>query len=188
MEQIQSNITLWGIVAILVYVILIIAFILIRIEGARLKKFSNEAIGQNLILGSSIIIGVLTAVSIFFVVELIQLNKNLNSVQSAFKEETSQSQVDKLVQQYANADSSRSAVEAEYNDALARMDSLTGSNIKLSDDLLQKQTEIDSLKNLIRIELTKENGDLKKAHDMIGELNAKITDLLTQIDANKVNQ
>jgi hypothetical protein len=188
MDQIQSNITLWGIVAILVYVILIIAFILMRMEGARLKKFSNEAIGQNLLLGSSIIIGVLTAVSIFFIIELIQLNKNLNSVQSVFKEDASQSEIDKLTTQYTAADSSRSAVEAEYNDALARMDSLTGTNPSLNSNYTQKLVEIDGIKDNIRVELRKKNIDIDKTKSMLKELNGKITDLLTEINKNDDSQ
>ena len=36
-----------------------------------------------------------------------------------------------LTTQFQAADSTRSAVESEYNDALSRMDSLTGSNTKL---------------------------------------------------------
>ena len=94
-------------------------------------------------------------------------------------------QIKTLTTQYTAADSSRSAVESEYNDALARMDSLTGTNTKLKGDLAERQASIDSLKNRIRVELNKKNGDLKKAHSMIAELNGKITDLLTQIDQLK---
>jgi predicted nucleic acid-binding Zn-ribbon protein len=94
-------------------------------------------------------------------------------------------QIKTLTTQYTAADSSRSAVESEYNDALARMDSLTGTNTKLKGDLAERQASIDSLKDRIRIELNKKNGDIKKAHNMIAELNGKITDLLTQIDQLK---
>lgn len=94
-------------------------------------------------------------------------------------------QIKTLTTQYTAADSSRSAVESEYNDALARMDSLTGTNTKLKGDLAERQASIDSLKDRIRVELGKKNGDLKKAHNMIAELNGKITDLLTQIDQLK---
>jgi peptidoglycan hydrolase CwlO-like protein len=94
-------------------------------------------------------------------------------------------QIKTLTTQYTAADSSRSAVEGEYNDALARMDSLTGTNTKLKGDLAERQASIDSLKDRIRVELSKKNGDLKKAHGMIAELNGKITDLLTQIDQLK---
>jgi peptidoglycan hydrolase CwlO-like protein len=94
-------------------------------------------------------------------------------------------QIKTLTTQYTAADSSRSAVESEYNDALARMDSLTGTNTKLKGDLAERQASIDSLKDRIRVELNKKNGDLKKARGMIAELNGKITDLLTQVEQLK---
>ena len=90
-----------------------------------------------------------------------------------------------LTTQYKAADSSRGAVEAEYNDALSRMDSLTGTNTKLKGDLAVQQASIDSLKNNIKSELSKKNADLKKAHGMIAQLNSKITDLLTQVEQLK---
>jgi len=93
--------------------------------------------------------------------------------------------IDQLTTQYTAADSSRSAVESEYNDALSRMDSLTGTNTKLSADLEARKNQIDSLKSSIRSELSKKNADLNKARSMIKELNGKITDLLAQVDQLK---
>lgn len=93
--------------------------------------------------------------------------------------------IDQLTTQYTASDSSRTAVEAEYNDALARMDSLTGNNSKLTGELADRKTEIDNLKSKIKTELSKKNGDLKKAHNMISELNGKITDLLAQVEQLK---
>ena len=93
--------------------------------------------------------------------------------------------IDQLTTQYTAADSSRSAVESEYNDALSRMDSLTGTNTKLSADLESRKNQIDSLKSSIRTELSKKNADLGKARSMIAELNGKITDLLAQVDQLK---
>ncbi len=40
--------------------------------------------------------------------------------------------ITQLQTQYSNVDSARNVVQQEYNEALARMDSLTGSNTKLS--------------------------------------------------------
>jgi len=94
-------------------------------------------------------------------------------------------QIKTLTTQYTAADSSRSAVEAEYNDALARMDSLTGTNTKLKGDLAARESSIDSLKDRIRVELRKKNADLGKARSMIAELNGKITDLLAQVEQLK---
>ncbi len=97
----------------------------------------------------------------------------------------SSEKINDLTTQYTAADSSRSAVELEYNDALARMDSLTGSNTKLSGELAGRKTQIDSLKTSIRAELGKKNADINKLHAMVKELNGKITDLLTQVDQLK---
>ncbi len=94
-------------------------------------------------------------------------------------------QIKTLTTQYTVADSSRSAVETEYNDALSRMDSLTGSNTKLKGDLALQQSSIDSLKSSIKTELSKKNADLGRARSMIKELNGKITDLLTQVEQLK---
>src|SRR6516162_3243935 len=51
--------------------------------------------------------------------------------------------INELTTQYTAADSSRSAVELEYNDALNRMDSLTGSNTKLTGELATRKSQID---------------------------------------------
>lgn len=88
-------------------------------------------------------------------------------------------------QQYTTADSARNAVEAEYNDALARMDSLTGDNTKLQGELAARKTEIDNLKGRIRTELRRKDADLGKAREMIKELNGKITDLLAEVEQLK---
>lgn len=97
----------------------------------------------------------------------------------------SSEKINQLTTQYTAADSSRSAIEAEYNDALSRMDSLTGSNTKLSGELAERKTEIDNLKNEIKTELGKKNADLSKARSMIKQLNGKITDLLAQVEQLK---
>src|SRR5258706_5332255 len=70
--------------------------------------------------------------------------------------------ISQLTTQYTAADSSRSAVESEYNDALARMDSLTGSNTTLQGELASRKADIDDLKSKIKSELSKKNGDLSK--------------------------
>lgn len=97
----------------------------------------------------------------------------------------SSKKIDQLTVQYTAADSSRSAVEAEYNDALSRMDSLTGTNAKLSGELAERKTEIEDLKSRIKNELGKKDADLRKTRSMIKELNGKITDLLAQVEQLK---
>ncbi len=90
-----------------------------------------------------------------------------------------------LQTQYVGVDSSRNAVQQEYNEALARMDSLTGSNAELTGKLSDRQKEIEQIKSNIKAELSKKNADLGKAKSMIGELNGKINDLLTQLEQLK---
>jgi len=97
----------------------------------------------------------------------------------------SKEQITQLQTQYSNVDSSRNIVQQEYNEALARMDSLTGSNTNLQGQLAERKTEIDKLKANINSELHKKNADLGKARNMIAELNGKINDLLTQVEELK---
>ncbi len=93
--------------------------------------------------------------------------------------------ITQLQTQYSNVDSARNVVQQEYNEALARMDSLTGSNTKLSGELAERKSDIDKLRSQIKHELGKKNADLSKAKSMIAELNGKITDLLTQVEQLK---
>lgn len=90
-----------------------------------------------------------------------------------------------LETQYSNVDSARNALKIEYDGALARMDSLTGSNTQLKGELAERKKELDKIKEQARIELNKKGGDLSKAKALINELNAKVTDLLAQVDQLK---
>lgn len=92
---------------------------------------------------------------------------------------------DQLETQFTNVDSARNVVQQEYNEALAKMDSLTGSNVQLQGDLAQRQSDIEKLKADIRSELGKKNADLAKAKSMIAQLNGKINDLLTEVEQLK---
>ena len=93
--------------------------------------------------------------------------------------------ITQLQTQYSNVDSARNVVQQEYNEALARMDSLTGTNTQLQGQLGERKTEIEKIKADIKSELGKKNADLSKARNMIGQLNGKINDLLTQIEQLK---
>ncbi|MDE1190659.1 MAG: hypothetical protein PW786_00715 [Arachidicoccus sp.] len=79
------------------------------------------------------------------------------------------------------ADSSRNAIQIEYNDALRRMDSLSGSNTQLQGNLAQQKDEIDKLKSQIEQIRKEDNGDLTRAKKLIDELNGKINDLSAQV-------
>lgn len=91
-------------------------------------------------------------------------------------------QITQLQTQYSNVDSARNVVLMEYNEALARMDSLTGTNSQLQGELADRKNEIDKLKSDIRRELGRKDADLAKAKSMIQQLNGKINDLLTEIE------
>src|SRR4026209_2862917 len=93
--------------------------------------------------------------------------------------------ITQLQTQYSNVDSARNEIQDEYNDALARMDSLTGSNTQLTGELSDRQKEIDKLKANIKAELAKKGADLSKAKSMINELNGKINDLVAEVDRLK---
>lgn len=97
----------------------------------------------------------------------------------------SKEQISQLQTQYSNVDSARNIVQQEYNTALARMDSLTGSNTQLTGALAERKTEIDKLKAQIKSELGRKDADLGKARKMIGELNGKVNDLLAQVEQLK---
>jgi len=90
-----------------------------------------------------------------------------------------------LETQYSNVDSARNAIKIEYDGALARMDSLTGSNTQLKGELAERKKDIDKLKDQIRGELSKKNADLNKARALVAELKAQVTDLFAQIDQLK---
>ena len=83
--------------------------------------------------------------------------------------------------QFANVDSAKNAIQVEYNTALARMDSLTGSNVQLQGALADRQKEIESLKTQIKEELGKSNADLSKARSLIAELRGKVDNLMEEV-------
>jgi len=87
--------------------------------------------------------------------------------------------------QIANLDSSRNAIQTEYNDALSRLDSVTGSNIQLQGALAEKKSEIDRVKQQIATLINQKNGDLSKARQLIKELNVKIDSLYAEVQRLK---
>ena len=78
----------------------------------------------------------------------------------------------------------KDSVQMMYNDALTRLDSITGSNNNLSGQLSDRQSDITRLKNQINKIMNDKNataGDLKKARGMINELNSKIANLESEV-------
>ncbi|TAE15930.1 MAG: hypothetical protein EAZ47_04220 [Bacteroidetes bacterium] len=93
--------------------------------------------------------------------------------------------ITQLQSQYTNADSARNVLQDEYNEVRSELDSLTGTNITLEGELAEKRNEIERLKQNIKTELSKKNGDLNKAKMMIAELRGKVTDLLAEVSKLK---
>ena len=74
------------------------------------------------------------------------------------------------------ADSSRSAIENDYNAALARLDQLTSKNAQMDSMITDKNGEVAKLKSQIRGILSDSRASasqLRKAKELIEELNTK---------------
>jgi peptidoglycan hydrolase CwlO-like protein len=75
-------------------------------------------------------------------------------------------------------------LQKNFDDALVRLDSLTGTNNKLQSQLTEGQGQISKLKNQIRGILNKQHitdAERKKAEELIKELNDKIGNLEQQV-------
>lgn len=86
--------------------------------------------------------------------------------------------------QYVNVSNAKDSLQALFNDATARADSLTGNNIQLTGALAEKNSEILKLKSNIGSILKKKNAtqaELQQAKEMIAELNGKIDGLFAEI-------
>ena len=82
--------------------------------------------------------------------------------------------------QISNLDSSKTEIQREFDNALARLDSVTGANNNLQGQLSDRQKDIDAKKSEIRRILNDKNAtaaQLTKARGMITDLNTKISNL-----------
>lgn len=83
-----------------------------------------------------------------------------------------------------NATSARDSVQSIYNESLARLDSLVGSNNALTGKLTERQSEIVKLKNQINSIMRNKNAtaaDLTRARTLIAQLNEKIGGLEAEV-------
>src|SRR5579863_2651885 len=86
--------------------------------------------------------------------------------------------------QIAKVTDEKGQIQKNFDDALVRLDSLTGTNNKLQSALNDRNSDIAKKKAEIRSILNKKNAtaaELTKAKTLIGDLNTKITDLETQV-------
>lgn len=90
-----------------------------------------------------------------------------------------------VTQTQANtAMSSRDSVQLLYNDALTRLDSITGNNNNLQGQLGERQSDITKLKNEINSILRKKNAsqaEVARAKSLIATLNGKIANLEQEV-------
>ena len=86
--------------------------------------------------------------------------------------------------QATTAMTQRDSIQFAYNDALGRLDSITGANNNLEGQLSSSNSEISKLKNEINRILRNKNAtqaELNKARQMIAELNDKIGNLEAEV-------
>jgi peptidoglycan hydrolase CwlO-like protein len=86
--------------------------------------------------------------------------------------------------QIAKVTDEKGALQKNFDDALVRLDSLTGSNNRLQSQLSDANSDIAKKKAEIRSILNKRNAtqaELARAKTLINELNGKISDLEKQV-------
>jgi len=86
--------------------------------------------------------------------------------------------------QIAKVTDEKGQLQKNFDDALVRLDSLTGTNNKMQGQLNERQTEIGKLKTQIRSYLKKEKlteAEKQKAEALIKDLNDKISNLEQEV-------
>ncbi|HTS42852.1 MAG TPA: hypothetical protein VMH01_00540 [Puia sp.] len=86
--------------------------------------------------------------------------------------------------QIAKVTDEKGQLQKNFDDALVRLDSLTGTNNKLQNQLAESNTQVGKLKSEIRGLLKKEKlteAEKKKADDLIKELNDKISNMEQEV-------
>jgi len=86
---------------------------------------------------------------------------------------------------YANLDSTKNAVQNEYNAAMLRLDELTATNTGLDSIVKKRNTEMDVLKGKFKSLVGKQNAtaaDLAEAKNLVAELNGKIDGYVKEIE------
>lgn len=101
----------------------------------------------------------------------------------------SKNQTDDLITekdaQYSTLDSTKNAVQKEYDDAMVRLQEMTQTNIGLDSLVKTKDTEMQALKSRFRALVSKQNAsakDLAEARQLVGELNGRIDDYVKEIE------
>lgn len=93
--------------------------------------------------------------------------------------------IEKKDAQYAVLDSSKNQVQREFDDALLRLDAMTGANSKLDSLVKTKDQEIVNIKARIQSLVRKQNAtgaELSEARNLISQLNGKIDGYMVEIE------
>lgn len=86
--------------------------------------------------------------------------------------------------QVAGITSDRDSVKNLYEEAIVRLDNLTGENTRISSELVGKDAQLKKIKNEIKSILANKNAtaaDLGRARKLIGDLNGKIGTLEQEV-------
>jgi cell division protein FtsB len=106
----------------------------------------------------------------------------------AYDKTKSSQTVQQLQAQVSTSDNSRDALQNEFNTTSAKLDSLTGTNIKMQGALAERNQEVQKLKGNIASILKNKNAtaaELAKARTMITELNGKVESLFAEVEKLK---
>ncbi|MFL9485638.1 hypothetical protein ACI6Q2_22845 [Chitinophagaceae bacterium LWZ2-11] len=96
--------------------------------------------------------------------------------------------IDEQKTQIVTVTGAKDSIQQAFNNASARLDSVSGSNVKLQGALADKNDEILKMKSNIRSILNKKNAtasELAEAKKMIDELNGKIDGYVAEIEKLK---
>ena len=87
--------------------------------------------------------------------------------------------------QYTVLDSTKNAIQKEYDDAVVRLEEMTKTNSSLDSLVKTKDTEMEALKGKFRNLVNKQNAtakDLADAKSLVGELNGRINQYIQEIE------
>jgi FtsZ-binding cell division protein ZapB len=90
--------------------------------------------------------------------------------------------------QLVQADSSKSAIQEQFNEANARLDEMTGKNAKLDSLLKRDDADITAMKSRVKSILGKEHAtaaELAEARNLIAKLNGQIDGYIAEIEKLK---
>jgi hypothetical protein len=90
--------------------------------------------------------------------------------------------------QLQQADSSKSAIQEQFNEANARLDEMTGKNAKLDSLLKRDDADISAMKNRVKSILGKQHAtaqELAEARNLIAKLNGQIDGYIAEIEKLK---